>query len=91
METTIGGWAVSVPELPRADLACGPSLACLSRTTPDEIEQADPAQPTYLINVRGADANAGYVTSGFWGGLTVGRVVLIPLTKRLGNRWSVFV
>jgi len=25
-------------------------------------------QPTYLINARGADSNAGYVTSGFWGG-----------------------
>lgn len=37
-------------------------------------------QPTYLINVRGADSNAGYVTSGFWGG-TFHQIALANLSS----------
>lgn len=27
---------------------------------------------------------SGYISSGFWGGSTVGRLALIPLTKKVG-------
>lgn len=37
----------------------------------------------YLREVRGADANAGYVATGFWGGLTVGRAVLVPVNRKV--------
>jgi hypothetical protein len=37
-----------------------------------------------------AHARAGYVSSGFFGGLTLGRVVLLPLNHALGERNAVF-
>jgi fucose permease len=33
----------------------------------------------------------GYVASGFWGGLTLGRLVLADITNKLGERRMVFV
>ncbi|WVW78707.1 hypothetical protein I302_100667 [Kwoniella bestiolae CBS 10118] len=46
---------------------------------------------SFLLDERGGDNNSGYVTSGYFGGLTVGRVILIPVTKRLGNHTSIYV
>lgn len=47
---------------------------------------------TYLFDYRGAGKSYGYVASGFWGGLTLGRLVLTrPLHKYLGGRRSIVV
>ncbi|EIW82726.1 MFS general substrate transporter [Coniophora puteana RWD-64-598 SS2] len=40
---------------------------------------------TFMIDVRGGGSSAGYVSSGFWGGLMVGRVILLWLNKKLGE------
>ncbi|CUA73969.1 hypothetical protein RSOLAG22IIIB_01490 [Rhizoctonia solani] len=37
---------------------------------------------TFIIEVRGGGASAGYITSGFFGGLTLGRVVLLWVGER---------
>lgn len=45
---------------------------------------------TYLQDYRNANSSSGYVASGFWGGLTVGRLALTrPLHTYLGARISV--
>ncbi|KAJ7778297.1 major facilitator superfamily domain-containing protein [Mycena metata] len=41
---------------------------------------------TYLIDVRGAGPSAGYTTSGFFGGIMIGRVALLWLNKKIGER-----
>ena len=47
---------------------------------------------TYLLDYRGGGVDVGYVAAGFWGGLTLGRVVLTrPLHKHFGARRSVIV
>ncbi|KAI9634044.1 major facilitator superfamily domain-containing protein [Dioszegia hungarica] len=46
---------------------------------------------TFLIEERGGNSSSGYVSSGFFGGLTVGRIVLIPVTNWLGHRKSVYI
>lgn len=38
---------------------------------------------TFVMNERHGGPNSGYVSSGFWGGHTIGRLVLIPLTKKV--------
>ena len=38
---------------------------------------------TFVINERSGGRNSGYVSSGFWGGLTLGRIVLLPLNKKV--------
>ncbi|KAG0127442.1 major facilitator superfamily domain-containing protein [Tuber indicum] len=46
----------------------------------------------FLIRARnGKPSKVGYVASGFWGGLTLGRIVLADITHRLGERRMVFV
>ncbi|PWW72023.1 MFS general substrate transporter [Tuber magnatum] len=46
----------------------------------------------FLIRVRnGEPSRVGYVASGFWAGLTLGRLVLADITHRLGERRMVFV
>lgn len=47
--------------------------------------------PTYLILVRGGTANSGYISTGFFAGLTLGRLVFIDLNRRLGERRAVYV
>ena len=45
---------------------------------------------SFLIAYRGGDpAKTGFVTSGFWGGITVGRFCLAYLAHRVGERLSV--
>lgn len=47
---------------------------------------------TFLITVRhGVYSRVGYVSAGFWGGLTVGRFVLSHVYSRFGEQCSVFV
>lgn len=47
---------------------------------------------SYLLDSRGASTSYGYVLSGFWGGLTLGRLVLTrPLHKMFGARRSIMV
>lgn len=47
---------------------------------------------SYLLDSRGADNSYGYVLSGFWGGLTFGRLMLTrPLHKHFGARRSIIV
>ncbi|KAG8873991.1 hypothetical protein FRB98_008691 [Tulasnella sp. 332] len=46
---------------------------------------------TYLLNERHGGPSAGYVSSGFFGGLTLGRVILLPLTKKLGYNLAVYI
>ncbi|KAK8846779.1 hypothetical protein IAR55_005867 [Kwoniella newhampshirensis] len=46
---------------------------------------------SFLIDERGGNTNAGYVSAGYFGGLTIGRIILIPLTHKLGHHLSVWV
>lgn len=47
---------------------------------------------SYLLDSRGASNSYGYVLSGFWGGLTLGRLALTrPLHKYFGARRSIIV
>ncbi|KAH8083215.1 MFS general substrate transporter [Filobasidium floriforme] len=40
---------------------------------------------SYLREVRGGGVDSGYVATGFWGGLTVGRVIFVPLNRKIGE------
>ncbi|KAG8929861.1 hypothetical protein FRC02_004987 [Tulasnella sp. 418] len=46
---------------------------------------------TFLIELRGGGVSAGYVSSGFFAGLTLGRLVLLPVTKFIGISRVVYV
>ncbi|KAF2459153.1 major facilitator superfamily domain-containing protein [Lineolata rhizophorae] len=47
---------------------------------------------SFLINYRGGDpARVGYVTAGFWGGITLGRFTLTHLAQRVGEKPLVYV
>ncbi|KAI0694037.1 major facilitator superfamily domain-containing protein [Cytidiella melzeri] len=46
---------------------------------------------TYIINVRGGGSNSGYISSGFFGGVALGRLALLWVTKMLGDRNAVFL
>ncbi|EJD46927.1 MFS general substrate transporter [Auricularia subglabra TFB-10046 SS5] len=46
---------------------------------------------TFVINERGGGPDAGYISSGFFGGLTVGRVLLLPVNAWLGERRVIFL
>ncbi|KAJ6595848.1 MFS general substrate transporter [Mycena vulgaris] len=41
---------------------------------------------TYIIQVRGGGASAGYISSGFFGGIMVGRLALLWLNKKIGEQ-----
>ncbi|CDO70549.1 hypothetical protein BN946_scf184579.g5 [Trametes cinnabarina] len=43
---------------------------------------------TYVIQERHGGPNSGYISSGFFGGLTVGRIALLWLNKKIGE-WRV--
>ena len=46
---------------------------------------------SYLINYRGGDpAKVGYVTAGFWAGITLGRFTLTHVAHRVGEKRFVF-
>ncbi|TFK38015.1 major facilitator superfamily domain-containing protein [Crucibulum laeve] len=46
---------------------------------------------TYIIDVRGGGPNSGYISSGFFGGLTAGRVALLWVNKKVGERRVLFI
>ncbi|KAK7044707.1 MFS domain-containing protein [Favolaschia claudopus] len=41
---------------------------------------------TYIINVRGGGPSSGYVSAGFFGGLMTGRIALLWLNSKIGER-----
>ncbi|KAF9787908.1 MFS general substrate transporter [Thelephora terrestris] len=46
---------------------------------------------TYIIQVRGGGPSSGYVSSGFFGGLTFGRVALLWVNNKIGERRAIFL
>lgn len=46
---------------------------------------------TYIIEERNGGPSAGYVASGFFGGLTLGRVILLPVNKWVGEHRVLFI
>ncbi|PVF98696.1 MFS general substrate transporter [Serendipita vermifera] len=46
---------------------------------------------TFMINERGGGPSSGYVSSGFFGGLALGRVALLKITQLLGDRNAIFL
>ncbi|KAK0192520.1 MFS general substrate transporter [Armillaria mellea] len=46
---------------------------------------------TYVIQLRGGGENAGYISSGFFAGLTVGRLALLWVNKLVGERRVLFI
>ncbi|KAF9269598.1 MFS general substrate transporter [Marasmius fiardii PR-910] len=46
---------------------------------------------TFIIEKRGGGHSAGYISSGFFGGLTIGRLTLMWINKRIGEYTVVFV
>ncbi|KAL1949087.1 hypothetical protein VTO73DRAFT_10893 [Trametes versicolor] len=46
---------------------------------------------TYIVELRGGGASSGYISSGFFGGLTLGRVTLFWLNRKVGERRAVFL
>ncbi|PCH35321.1 MFS general substrate transporter [Wolfiporia cocos MD-104 SS10] len=46
---------------------------------------------TYVIDERSGGASSGYISSGFFGGLTLGRVALLWINKTVGERYVIFL
>ncbi|KAG1748273.1 MFS general substrate transporter [Suillus paluster] len=46
---------------------------------------------TYIIDVRGGGPSSGYISSGFFGGLMLGRVGLLWVNKKVGERRVLFI
>ncbi|KAG9014374.1 hypothetical protein FRB94_012780 [Tulasnella sp. JGI-2019a] len=46
---------------------------------------------TYLLNYRGGGPSAGYVSSGFFGGLTLGRVALLQVNRKIGPERVIYI
>ncbi|KAI0720738.1 MFS general substrate transporter [Cerioporus squamosus] len=46
---------------------------------------------TYILEERNGSSSSGYIASGFFGGLMLGRVSLMWLNKMLGNRLALFL
>lgn len=46
---------------------------------------------TFLIEVRNEKSNANFLVSGFWGGIALGRIVLIPVTAKIGDELACFI
>lgn len=46
---------------------------------------------TYIIEERGGGPSSGYISSGFFGGLTLGRVILLWVNKAVGERLVVYL
>ncbi|KAF5345935.1 hypothetical protein D9758_011423 [Tetrapyrgos nigripes] len=41
---------------------------------------------TYVLDVRSGGTSSGYIATGFWAGLMLGRVVLLPVNKYVGEQ-----
>ncbi|PCH42938.1 MFS general substrate transporter [Wolfiporia cocos MD-104 SS10] len=46
---------------------------------------------TYIVDVRDGGSSSGYISSGFFGGLMLGRVALLWLNKAVGERTILFI
>ncbi|KAH9973883.1 major facilitator superfamily domain-containing protein [Lactifluus volemus] len=46
---------------------------------------------TYIIHVRHGGSSAGYISAGFFGGLTAGRVALLWVNEKVGERLAIFI
>ncbi|KAI0631187.1 MFS general substrate transporter [Trametes polyzona] len=46
---------------------------------------------TYVIQLRGGGPSSGYISSGFFGGLTLGRVGLLWVNQKVGERRAIFL
>ncbi|KAL9710438.1 hypothetical protein Ac2012v2_006738 [Leucoagaricus gongylophorus] len=46
---------------------------------------------TFMLDVRGGGPSAGYISSGFFGGLMVGRVLLLWINRKVGERRVLFI
>ncbi|EUC65244.1 MFS general substrate transporter [Rhizoctonia solani AG-3 Rhs1AP] len=46
---------------------------------------------TFIVEERGGGASAGYVSSGFFGGLMLGRVALLWINKKIGERRVIYL
>ncbi|KAI0760315.1 MFS general substrate transporter [Fomes fomentarius] len=46
---------------------------------------------TYVIDLRHGGPSSGYIASGFFGGLTFGRVALLWVNQKLGERRAIFL
>jgi len=46
---------------------------------------------TFIIKDRGGGSSSGYISSGFFAGLALGRVVLLPVTKKIGERYAIYL
>ncbi|RDX49324.1 MFS general substrate transporter [Lentinus brumalis] len=46
---------------------------------------------TYIIDLRGGGSSSGYISSGFFGGLMVGRIALLGVNKLVGERRAIFL
>jgi len=46
---------------------------------------------TYIINVRHGGASAGYISSGFFGGLAIGRIALLWVTSKVGDKRVLYI
>ncbi|KAI0716680.1 MFS general substrate transporter [Earliella scabrosa] len=46
---------------------------------------------TYVIDLRGGGPSSGYIASGFFGGLTFGRIALLWVNHKLGERRALFL
>jgi hypothetical protein len=44
-----------------------------------------------MINERGGGPSSGYISSGFFAGLALGRVALLRVTQWLGDRNAIFL
>jgi len=45
---------------------------------------------TFMLVIRGGGPSSGYVSAGFYTGLTLGRVVLLEVTKKIGNTYAIY-
>ncbi|TCD71913.1 hypothetical protein EIP91_000045 [Steccherinum ochraceum] len=46
---------------------------------------------TYVMSLRGGGPSSGYISSGYFGGITLGRVLLLPVNKLIGERLVIFI
>lgn len=46
---------------------------------------------TYIIKVRDGGPFSGYISSGYWGGIALGRVGLLWVNKLVGERRAIFL
>ncbi|KAM5531233.1 hypothetical protein V8D89_015099 [Ganoderma adspersum] len=46
---------------------------------------------TFILDKRHGDSSSGYIASGFFGGLMLGRILLLWLNKKIGERLALFI